>query len=136
MKKIFLIAIGLLLLGSSAFFIKAESANVPKFVSYQTVLTQNKPGVLYFYSRTCGHCVTMAPIINKLQKEYSNTYNFAKIDVDNPRNARICNQNNIWAVPAIYLYNPKKQTLGPIPPQYFTERLLREILTRYPNKIK
>lgn len=134
MKKILLIAIGFLLLGTSAFFIKAESANATKYVSYQTVITQNKPGVVYFHSKTCGYCVEMSPIIDKLQQEFKNVYNFAKIDVDNPKNARLCNQHKIWAIPAIYLYNPKKKTFGPIPPPYFSERLLREILTKFPTQ--
>ena len=135
MKKVLLIVIAFLLLGSSAFFIKAESASSKYYVSYDTVVSQDKPGVVYFYSKTCRYCVHMAPIIDELRQEYKYVYNFAKLDVDDRRNTEICNKNRVWTIPAVYLYNPKAKTLKPIPPYYFSKENLREILSKFATKV-
>ena len=135
MKKICLILAGFLVLGLSAFFIKAESAGHPKFVSYNSVITQNKPGFIYFYSDTCKYCVAIKPIIQKLQYQFQHTYAFTQVDVDSPSNAKICNQHRIYTIPAISLYNPKNKKFSQVPPYYFSETALTEILTNFADKI-
>ena len=42
----------------------------------------NKPCVIDFYATWCGPCKTIAPIIEKLAKEYDGKINFYKVDCD------------------------------------------------------
>ena len=42
----------------------------------------NKPCVIDFYATWCGPCKTIAPIIEKLAKEYDGKIDFYKVDCD------------------------------------------------------
>lgn len=49
----------------------------------------DKPVVLDIFASWCGPCLTMAPIVEELEKELGSIYKFAKLNVDEARDISI-----------------------------------------------
>src|SRR5262249_49515486 len=49
------------------------------------VLDQSQPVLVDFYTQSCPHCRTMAPIVGQVAQEYSGSLKVVKMDImDNP----------------------------------------------------
>lgn len=46
---------------------------------------ESKPIILDIYATWCGPCQQMTPILEELEKEFGDTYKFAKLNVDEAR---------------------------------------------------
>ena len=133
MKKVLLIFLGIFVIAFSAYFVKAESTKMGNgsFQSYEQLLLQNSPGVLYLYTNDCKYCVKFAPIFNKLSKEFVGKYLFVKIDAYNPKYSQLCKTLGLRTVPSIYIYEPKTKMMQPVHPYYYNEEAMRQVLNEY-----
>ena len=60
------------------------------------------PVMVDFFSRTCGPCRTMFPIVDEMAKEHANKYIIAKVDTS--KNQNIALFFNIRAVPTFMFF--------------------------------
>jgi thioredoxin 1 len=70
------------------------------------VLDQTQPVLVDFYTQSCPHCKTMAPILVQIAQEYSSNLKVVKVDImDNPQ---IAHKYEINGVPAFMLFENGK----------------------------
>jgi len=69
----------------------------------------SKPALVKVYATWCGPCQQMKPIFNELEKEFSNVYTFAELNVDDERDISI--QYSITSVPT-FLFIKNGEVVG------------------------
>lgn len=131
MKKIFLILSILLLVCTSAYFVKAEVAKHSKFVTYEEVLQRKKPAIVYFYSERCSYCIAFTPIFKQMSEEFNKKFLFSTINIYDPQYSKLIRKFKIRSVPAVFIYNKEDNKFQQISPYYFSEPSLRNILASY-----
>jgi thioredoxin 1 len=75
----------------------------------ETINNESKPVVVEFYSPTCGTCMQVAPIVEKIAKEFEGEYKFYKINVENDTN--YAKQLGVSGVPT-FLFMKQGEVLG------------------------
>ena len=69
----------------------------------------SNPVIVKVYATWCGPCQQMKPIFDELEKEFSNAYTFAELNVDNARDISI--QYGITSVPT-FLFIKNGEVMG------------------------
>ena len=85
-----------------------DSDSFEDFISTQS---QTRPVVIDGYTTWCPPCKIMAPILEKLAKEYGNEAVFAKIDLD--RAPKVSLKYSIRSVPTFLIFSPEGESLTP-----------------------
>ncbi len=67
------------------------------------VVGSDKPVLVYFSLKGCGPCVTVSPILEKLAREFSDNFLFAKVDFDDA--PVIIQKLGITGAPTVILFN-------------------------------
>ncbi len=76
----------------------------------ETEINQSqKPVIVKVYATWCGPCQQMNPIFDELEKEFSNAYAFAELNVDDARDISI--QYGITSVPT-FLFIKNGEVVG------------------------
>jgi thioredoxin 1 len=75
----------------------------------QEVLEAKKPVLLDVFASWCGPCQQMAPIIEELDREYSDKYVFATLNVDESRELAI--QYGVTSIPT-FIFLKSGQVMG------------------------
>lgn len=68
----------------------------------ELVLDADKPALVDFWATWCGPCLTLAPIIDELSKEYEGKAIVGKVDVD--KNQEVAAKYGIRNIPTILFF--------------------------------
>ena len=68
----------------------------------QEVLQATEPVLVDFWAEWCGPCKLLAPIIDKIAKDYSGKVKVGKVDLDSSR--EIASRYRIEAIPTVILF--------------------------------
>lgn len=133
MKKIFLVVLGFLIIGISAYLVNAEIAKQeqPLFSKYEDIIPSKKDAIIYFYSENCSYCINFYPTIKLMSEEFAEKFLFVKIDVNDSEYSHLVRKFRLRSIPALFIFDQKKRDFRQISPYYFSVQNLRRILTEY-----
>jgi thioredoxin 1 len=104
-----------------------EPINVTDAAFEKTVLQSTTPVIVDFWAPWCGPCKMVAPILEKLAKEYDGQLVIAKVNTD--ENPMWAQKYGVQGIPTmLFVANGKllHQQVGALP-----EPMLRNILTQF-----
>ena len=104
-----------------------EPINVTDEAFDKTVVNSNLPAIVDFWAPWCGPCKMVAPILEKIAKEYSGKVIVAKVDTDN--HSEWANKFGVQGIPTMLFMAEGKvvhQQVGALP-----EPMLRQILDQF-----
>lgn len=62
-----------------------------------------------FYATWCGPCQAMHPVLDELQRQYGDSIEIIRLDVDKSENVRLSKYYNIMSVPTLILFYDGRQ---------------------------
>lgn len=136
MKKLIVLILGFILVGTTAYFAGAESAKEDNFVTYEEVIKRDKLAIIYIYSDNCTYCREFYPVFQDLSEAFRHKFLFSKVNIYDKKYYPLFRRLRVSGVPAIYVYNPQDQALKQISPYYYTEQRMRKFLADYNMKGK
>lgn len=104
-----------------------EPIHVTDAAFEKTVLESSVPVIVDFWAPWCGPCKMVAPILDKLAKEYAGKVVVAKVNTD--ENAQWAGQYGVQGIPTMLFISGGKivhRQVGALP-----ERMLREAVTQF-----
>ena len=104
-----------------------EPINVTDEAFEKTVVNSDLPVVVDFWAPWCAPCKMVAPILEKIAKEYTGKVIVAKVDTDN--HSEWANKFGVQGIPTMLFMADGKvvhQQVGALP-----EPMLRQILTQF-----
>ncbi len=87
--------------------------------TFGEVVERNPVVVVDFYADWCGPCKVVAPIMEKLAREYDGKAKFTKLDVDD--SPSIANQFGIMSIPTLIVFRngkPAEKFVGAAPAKH------------------
>jgi thioredoxin 1 len=104
-----------------------EPIHVTDAAFEKTVLQSKTPVIVDFWAPWCGPCKMVAPVLDKLAKEYSGKLLVAKVNTD--ENPEWAMQYGVQGIPTMFLVADGKivhRQVGALP-----EPILREIVSQF-----
>ena len=71
-------------------------------MTFQEIINQDKPVLVYFFATWCGPCKTQAPILDQVKQRLGNQASIIKIDVD--QNQQVAAQYQVRSVPTLIIF--------------------------------
>lgn len=104
-----------------------EPVHVTDDAFEKTVLKAKVPVVVDFWAPWCGPCKMVAPILDKLAKEYAGKVLITKVNTD--ENPKWAGDFGVQGIPTmLFVYDGKEvhRQVGALP-----ERMLRDVLSQF-----
>ena len=104
-----------------------EPVHVTDAAFEQTVLKNELPVIVDFWAPWCGPCKMVAPMLDKIAKEYAGRVVVAKVNTD--ENPEWAGKYGVQGIPTmLFVYGGKiiHRQVGALP-----ERMLREAVTQF-----
>ena len=104
-----------------------EPINVTDAAFEKTVLQSTVPTIVDFWAPWCGPCRMVAPVLEKLAKEYAGKLVVAKVNTDD--NPEWAQRYNVQGIPTmLFVANGKiiHRQIGALP-----EPMLRDVVTQF-----
>lgn len=71
---------------------------------FKAVTGSDQPVLVDFFATWCGPCKMMSPVLDELKKRFGEKLRIIKLDIDNPRNAKIVQQYAVRSVPTLMIF--------------------------------
>ena len=90
------------------------------------ILSHKKPIIVDLWAEWCSPCIVIAPILEKVIKDYAGRIALAKLEVDEGENMKIAGQYHVRGFPTILLIQNGKETdrFSGAKPAHFIEKFI------------
>ena len=76
---------------------------------FLSILENNSKVICFYYWKNCGHCITFAPIWNKVVDKYKNKIQVINIELESMK--KLDKEHMVFAFPSIIVYKNKSKWL-------------------------
>ncbi|MDH5326543.1 MAG: thioredoxin family protein [Gammaproteobacteria bacterium] len=80
-----------------------KSINLDDFETHVIQASYDKPVLLDLWAQWCPPCLVLAPILDRVAQQYSQSVDFLKMDVDEEDNMKIAGRYQVRGFPTVLL---------------------------------
>ena len=98
---------------------------------HQEVEKSELPYVVDFWAIWCAPCTMVAPVMEKIAKEYEGKIKLGKVNVDNE--LKTANEFVIHNIPTIIIFKEGKEVeriVGAVPKEHITEKIKKYLVPK------